>query len=75
MGKRKSSIEPKHKHNFDLYIQTLEELGYQSSHKLISPRDVGEAQSRPRVFVVSTLNGKFEFPEFKKQHIKQLINI
>ncbi|MBE7341693.1 DNA (cytosine-5-)-methyltransferase [Staphylococcus haemolyticus] len=68
----KAVLNRKHKHNFDLYIQTLEELGYQSSYKLISPRDVGEAQSRPRVFVVSTLNGKFEFPDFKKQHIKTI---
>ncbi|EGQ3204509.1 DNA (cytosine-5-)-methyltransferase [Staphylococcus pseudintermedius] len=63
----KSVLNKNHKHNFDAYLNELDSLGYTSSYKVISPRDIGEAQSRPRVFVVSILGGKFEFPSTQKQ--------
>lgn len=68
----KGVLSKKHKHNFDAYIDELNKLGYQSTYKLISPRDIGEAQSRTRVFVVSLLKGKFEFPELHKTYQKVL---
>ncbi|EJA1858613.1 DNA (cytosine-5-)-methyltransferase [Staphylococcus pseudintermedius] len=63
----KSVLNKNHKHNFDAYLSELSKLGYESNYKIISPRDVGEAQSRPRVFVVSMLGKQFEFPNIKKQ--------
>ncbi|WWT40427.1 Type II 5-methyl-cytosine DNA methyltransferase [Staphylococcus phage PT94] len=68
----KSILNKRHKHNFELYLEELEELGYTSTYKIISPRDIGEAQSRARVFVVSTLDGKFVFPEINKEYQKVL---
>src|SRR5690606_27087765 len=52
------------KHNFDKYIHELKELGYTSSFKQMNSREYGVAQNRPRVFVVSILDGEeFKFPE------------
>lgn len=59
----KAVISKKHKHNFEAYIDELASLGYETTYKIITPQDIGEPQSRPRVFVVSTLEGKFEFPD------------
>ncbi|WP_305850008.1 DNA cytosine methyltransferase [Staphylococcus hyicus] len=66
----KGVLNKKHKHNFDTYIKELEDIGYKSTYKVISPRDIGEAQSRPRVFVVSTIKGQFEFPNIVKSYQK-----
>ncbi|WP_462129776.1 DNA cytosine methyltransferase [Staphylococcus pseudintermedius] len=63
----KSVLNKNHKHNFDAYLSELGKLGYKSNYKIISPRDIGEAQSRPRVFVVSILGKQFEFPNIQKQ--------
>ncbi|MDT0700334.1 DNA (cytosine-5-)-methyltransferase [Staphylococcus chromogenes] len=68
----KSVLNKQHKHNFDTYIKELEELGYKSTYKIISPRDLGEAQSRPRVFVVSTIKSQFEFPNITKRNQKYI---
>ena len=46
-------INKKHKHNFDRYINTLEELGYKNYSKAVNSKDYGSAQSRERVIVVS----------------------
>lgn len=68
----KGVLWEKHKHNFDLYINKLEEFGYNSTYKIISPTDIGEAQSRNRVFVVSVLNGEFTFPQIETKNKKTL---
>lgn len=53
----------KHKHNFDKYIEKMDELGYTSSYSQINSKEHNVAQNRPRVFVVSTLSGEeFNFP-------------
>ncbi len=43
----------KHKHNFDKYLNTLEELGYRNYWKVLNSKDYGVPQHRERVFVVS----------------------
>lgn len=69
----KSVLNKKHKHNFDLYLEKLNDLGYSSSHAIISPRDLGEAQSRERIFVISLLDKQsFIFPSTNKTHQKTL---
>lgn len=68
----KAVLSKNHKHNFDSYIDELSTLGYKSTYKIITPQDIGEAQSRPRVFVVSTLHGEFEFPNNFTKSFKPL---
>lgn len=68
----KGVLSKNHKHNFDSYIDELSALGYNSTYKVISPQDIGEAQSRQRVFVVSMLNGEFEFPNNFTESFKPL---
>lgn len=53
--------------NFNKYLNTLDELGFTSTWKILNPRDFGVPQNRPRLFVVSINRNyldpsKFEFP-------------
>ena len=51
----RSVLNERHKHNFDQYIDELNELGYTSYYDIISPVEFGIPQKRERVFVVSIL--------------------
>ena len=63
----KNVLSKKHKHNFDAYIEQLDELNYNSYHKILNSRNFGIPQNRERIFVVSIRkdidNGCFKFPE------------
>lgn len=63
----KNVLSQKHRHNFDAYVEQLNELNYNSYHKILNSRDYGIPQNRERIFVVSIRkdidNGKFKFPE------------
>lgn len=63
----KNVLSKKHKHNFDAYIEALNEIGYNSYYKVLNAKDYGVPQNRERIFVVSIRkdidNGKFEFPK------------
>lgn len=48
----------RHTDNFYAYLDTMEDLGYVNSWEIINPRDIGMPQNRPRVFVVSILDGE-----------------
>jgi len=57
----------KHKHVLEDYIQKLDELGYNSSWKILKASDYGLPQNRERLFVVSILNDeKYIFPNTKQ---------
>lgn len=68
----KNILSKKHKHNFDNYIQTLEQLGYKSYWQVLNAKNYGIPQNRERVFTVSIRNdidkGFFYFPQ--KQELK-----
>ena len=67
----KNLISKKHKHNFDNYIQTLEQLGYKSYWQVLNAKDYGIPQNRERVFTISIRNDidkGYEFPP--KQELK-----
>lgn len=68
----KNVISKKHKHNFDNYINRLNELGYNSYYQVLNAKDYGTPQNRERVFTVSIRkdidNGSFKFPE--KEELK-----
>lgn len=63
----KNVLSVKHKHNFDRYVDTLNEYGYNNYYKVINAKHHGVPQNRERIFVVSIRkdidNGLFKFPE------------
>ncbi|WP_101773551.1 DNA (cytosine-5-)-methyltransferase [Peptostreptococcus faecalis] len=62
----KNVISKRHKHNFDNYIESLENLGYTSNYEVLSATDYGIPQSRERIFVISFLGEeKYQFPKKK----------
>ena len=65
----KNLLSKKHRHNFDAYLETMEQLGYTNYYQILNAKDYGIPQNRERVFTVSILgNEKFEFP--LKQELK-----
>ncbi len=59
-------LSKKHKHNFDKYINKLEELGYKNHFKKMNSKYWGVPQNRNRLFTVSIRkdldDGTFQFP-------------
>ena len=72
----KNLLSKKHIHNFNNYLKTLDELGYNSYYQVLNSKDYGIPQNRERVFTVSirkdidtyNLFQPFPFPE--KQELK-----
>jgi len=65
----KNLVGKKFKKDFDLWINVLNELGYNSYYKVLNAKDYGVPQNRERIFVISILkeydNG-YEFPNKKE---------
>jgi len=61
----KNVLSKEHKHNFDKYINTLNDLGYKSYYKIINSMDFNIPQNRERVFVMSILgeHENYVFPQ------------
>lgn len=63
----KNLLSKKHKHNFDNYIERLNQLGYNSYYKVLNAKDYNVPQNRERVYTISIRkdidNGQFEFPK------------
>lgn len=70
----KNVLSPKHKCNFDRYIEELNSLGYTSYYKVLNSKDYGVPQNRERIFVISILgdHSPFEFPS--KQNLTLSMN-
>lgn len=49
----KNVLSAKHKHNFDAYLEKMEQLGYKNFYKVLNAKDYGIPQNRERIFVVS----------------------
>ena len=67
----KNVISKKHIHNFNNYLDRMNELGYTSCYQVLNAKDYGIPQNRERVFTISIrndLNQSFIFPE--KQELK-----
>ena len=67
----KNVISKKHIHNFNNYIDRMNQLGYTSYYQVLNAKDYGIPQNRERVFTISIrndLNQTFEFPQ--KQELK-----
>lgn len=61
----KNILSPKHKHNFEQYINDLRNIGYTSYYKVLNAKNFGIPQNRERVFVISILgeHKPYEFPK------------
>ena len=67
-GNVKNLLSKKHRHNFDAYLQTMEELGYTNFYQVLNAKNYGIPQNRERVFTVSIRNNdSFKFPEEDEQ--------
>ena len=67
----KNVLSDKHKHNFDKYINRMQELNYESFYQVLNSKDYGIPQRRERAFVVSIrkdMQQGFIFPS--KQELK-----
>lgn len=58
--------------NFDAYLSKMEQLGYTNTYEVLDAREFGIPQTRERVFVVSVLNGRFDFENIKRQDTKDV---
>lgn len=60
----KNLLSKKHRHNFDAYLKTMENLGYNNYYQVLNAKDYGIPQNRERVFTISILgNENYEFPK------------
>lgn len=70
----KNLLSKKHKHNFDVYIETMNILGYNSYYEVLDAKDYGIPQHRERVFTVSIRKDidkhNFKFPEKEKLKLR-----
>lgn len=66
----KNLLSKKHIHNFNAYLEAMEELGYYSYYQVLNAKDYGIPQNRERVFCVSIRgdHSPFKFPP--KQELK-----
>lgn len=63
----KNLLSAKHRHNFDSYLDVMNELGYNNYYKVLNAKDYGIPQNRERIFTISIRkdidNGSFKFPD------------
>ena len=63
----KNLLSKKHRHNFDAYIETMSNLGYNNYYEVLNAKDYGVPQNRERVFTISIRkdidDGSFKFPK------------
>lgn len=68
----------KHRHNFEKYLSTLDELGYNNFYKVLNSKDYGAPQSRERIFVISIrkdISKEFNFKQrtHEKLRIRDIV--
>lgn len=49
----KNMLGKKHKHNFDAWVEFLEELGYNNYYEILNAADYGSVQQRERIIMIS----------------------
>ena len=69
----KNLLSNKHRHNFNAYLEIMENMGYKNYYQVLNAKDYGIPQNRERVFTVSILgNENYKFPQ--KQECNNQIN-
>lgn len=77
----KALVSKKFLNQFQSWIETLNDLGYESNWKVLNSSDYGSSQNRERVFLISILENKmkkkFTFPEPSKTNkmLSEIIKI
>ena len=69
----KNLLSKKHKHNFDNYLNYMNDLGYTNYYQVLNAKDYGIPQNRERVFTISIRNDidkKFVFPPKEELKLK-----
>lgn len=69
----KNVISKKHIHNFNNYIDRMNELGYTSYYQVLNAKDYGIPQNRERVFTISIrkdIDKSFAFPPAQELKLK-----
>ena len=60
-------------HNFNRYLQEMEDLGYTNSFEVLNAMDFGLPQNRDRVFTISMLDGtRFNFDTLERTKYRPL---
>ena len=60
----KQIIGTQNKHDFDMWRESLQEMGYTSEYAILNAKDFGVPQNRERCFMVSWLGGgSYKFPD------------
>ena len=60
----KNLLSKKHRHNFDAYLEAMENLGYTNFYRVLNAKDYGVPQNRERVFTVSILGDKIIYDDY-----------
>lgn len=60
----KNLLSKKHRHNFDAYLETMEQLGYTNYYQVLNAKDYGIPQNRERVFTVSILKESVIYDDY-----------
>jgi len=69
----KNLLSKKHRHNFDNYLERMENMGYRNYYQVLNAKDYGIPQNRERVFTISIRNDiekDFKFPEKEELKLK-----
>ena len=69
----KNLLSAKHKHNFDAYLETMEQLGYKNYYSVLNSKDFKIPQNRERVFTISIredIKKVFAFPPTQELKIR-----
>ena len=69
----KNLLSKKHRHNFDAYIEIMNNLGYNSYYQVLNAKDYGIPQNRERVYTISIrkdIAKGFIFPEKEELKLK-----
>lgn len=70
----KNLLSKKHIHNFNNYLEIMEQLGYNSYYQVLNAKDYGIPQNRERVYTISIRKdidtGNFSFPDKQKLNIR-----
>ena len=60
----KNLLSKKHRHNFDSYLEIMEQLGYANYYQVLNAKDYGIPQNRERVFTVSILKESIIYDDY-----------
>lgn len=69
----KNLLSKKHRHNFDAYLETMEQLGYTNYYQVLNAKDYGIPQNRERVFTISIkkdIDKGYVFPQPQELKLK-----